>query len=246
MNTVKLKTMCLKVMTVPFALALSSPSFAGGNANSFITYTKFDRVEWASDDSGAFTDNAVLAIEAEGWAGHDLKCLWWQADVELDGTELESARWEVGYQQAMSPYWNARVGARRDQGQQSHRSWVAAGVEGLAPFFLESQVMVYADDESHLQLEVSIEKEWMITQRLVLIPEADLTWLNRTDRSANLGEGLSEISLGIRLAYEWIPKISPYLSIDWSRKFGETADFAEQNHEPAGQTHYALGVQWWF
>ena len=56
-----------------------------------------------------------------------------------------------------------------------------------------------------------------------------------------LGEGLSNLTLGLRLRYEFVRELAPYIGVEWSRNFGNTDDYHSLN-----DTYATLGVRFWF
>ncbi len=48
----------------------------------------------------------------------------------------------------------------------------------------------------------------------------------RTCRSLGIGTGLSDFALDLRLRYKIKPEFAPYIGVSWTRKVGDSADFA--------------------
>jgi copper resistance protein B len=61
-----------------------------------------------------------------------------------------------------------------------------------------------------------------------------------------LGSGVSDSALGLRLRYEFSRQFAPYIGVEWTNKFGDTADFARAASTPARDTLYVVGVRFWF
>ena len=58
--------------------------------------------------------------------------------------------------------------------------------------------------------------------------------------------GLSDISLGLRLRHEFKREFAPYIGVEWTKKFGQTADFARDEGEDVSDTQLVLGIKAWF
>jgi copper resistance protein B len=56
-----------------------------------------------------------------------------------------------------------------------------------------------------------------------------------------LGKGLSNITAGMRLRYEIRREFAPYVGVEWSKNFGNTADFSSLD-----ETYAVAGVRIWF
>ncbi len=52
--------------------------------------------------------------------------------------------------------------------------------------------------------------------------------------------------MGLRLRYELNRKFTPYLGVQWERKFGNTADYARNEGEDIESTAFVLGISAWF
>jgi len=97
-----------------------------------------------------------------------------------------------------------------------------------------------------LALRLEAEYEMMLTQKLILSPEVEANFYNKTDSETEVGSGLSDLSLGIRLRYEIKREFAPYVGVYWSRKYGGTADFARANGAKTNDTQFVIGIRAWF
>ena len=86
----------------------------------------------------------------------------------------------------------------------------------------------------------------MLTQRWVLSPEMELNLHTRNDEQTGTGSGLSDLELGLRLRYEIRREFAPYVGVNWTRKFGNTADFARAEGEDTNDVQIVAGVRVWF
>ena len=86
----------------------------------------------------------------------------------------------------------------------------------------------------------------LITQRLILQPEAELNFYSRTDARRGIGPGLSDIDAGLRLRYEITRKVAPYIGVVYSGTFGRTADFAREEGKSTGDVLFVVGIRSWF
>ena len=85
-----------------------------------------------------------------------------------------------------------------------------------------------------------------LTQRLILQPRAELTAYGKKDEVNGIGSGLSDVAIGMRLRYEFSRQFAPYIGIEWTEKFGETADLAQLNGNDDSDTIYVAGIRFWF
>jgi copper resistance protein B len=62
----------------------------------------------------------------------------------------------------------------------------------------------------------------------------------------DIGHGLADLSLGLRLRYEIHRQFAPYLGVEWEGSFGETANLQRAGGEPVRDTRLVAGVRLWF
>ena len=86
----------------------------------------------------------------------------------------------------------------------------------------------------------------MLTQRWVLSPELEANLYAKDDEEAGVSAGLSDLSLGLRLSYEIRREFAPYVGVNWSKKFGGTADYARAEGEDIEDVRFVAGVRIWF
>jgi len=51
---------------------------------------------------------------------------------------------------------------------------------------------------------------------------------------------------GLRLRYEISRQLAPYVGVERTEKFGQTADIARTSGEPSGETRWVAGLRFWF
>jgi len=117
--------------------------------------------------------------------------------------------------------------------------------DGPNPGFLDAQAWI-GKDLHKLWLKTEAEYEVLFTQRLILTPELELNLHSKDDKPVGVGAGLSDLELGLRLRYEIRREFAPYIGVNWVRAFGDTADFARDEGEDAGDVQFVAGVRAWF
>ncbi len=91
-----------------------------------------------------------------------------------------------------------------------------------------------------------MEYELLLTQRLILQPEGEANVYGKSDPARQLGSGLSDLEIGLRLRYEVRRQCAPYVGVVWSRNFGATADFVRAAGGSASDVQFVAGVRAWF
>jgi len=198
-----------------------------------------DRLEWRD------TDPSSIEWEIAAWYGGDFNKLWVETEGEhIDGAD--DARVEVAWDHIVSAWWSTRLGVRSDVGDAPSQSWLAFGIAGLAPGFVELEAMAYLGDGGRTALRLSTEYDLLLTQRLVLQPALELNVYGEDDPERLIGVGLSDLELGLRLRYEIRREFAPYLGVNWSKRFGDSADLARAAGEDPDEISFIAGVRVWF
>jgi copper resistance protein B len=91
----------------------------------------FDQLEWRGGDTG----EGRGTWDAQASYGGDYDRLWVKSEGKYVSTkhDIHDADVEVLWNKVISRWWNVQAGGRQDFGPGQSRTWVAVGVEGLAP-----------------------------------------------------------------------------------------------------------------
>jgi copper resistance protein B len=116
----------------------------------------------------------------------------------------------------------------------------------VSPLFFNYEATAYLSDGGHAALRLTASYDLLITQRLILQPEAELNFYSKADPGRQVGAGFSDIDAGLRLRYEIGRKFAPYIGVAYAGKFGQTASIARNNGEGAGAAQFVLGIRNWF
>jgi copper resistance protein B len=200
-----------------------------------------DEFEWRSTDQGA-----AGVWEAEGWYGDDYNKLWIRSEGEQEAGTTEDARVEALWDRIVTRWWNLQLGARQDFGNGPGRTWAALGVQGLAPQWFEVEATLYAADAGRTAARVRAEYDLLITQRLIVQPEAEANLYGKSDPARQLGSGLSVLDVGVRMRYEIRREFAPYVGVAWQRRLGTTAEFTRAAGMSANDVQFLAGVRFWF
>ena len=187
-----------------------------------------------------------LTWEAEAWYGTDNDKLWLRSEGERSAGQVRDADVEALWSHAVATYWNTQLGIRQDAGGGPPRSWAAFGIEGLAPYWFEVQATAYVGQAGRVAARLRTEYDLRFTQRLILQPELEANLYSKSDRQRRIGDGVSDLQLGLRLRYEISRRFAPYIGVVWVRRFGTTAGFARQDREPVFDQQIVVGLHLWF
>lgn len=223
------------------AAMLSTQAFASGNDDPLITMVTIDQLEKRDASEGK-----PLVWEMQAWAGYDFKKVMLKTKGERLNDTTESAELQLLYTQAIAPYWDLQAGVRHDVDPDPSQNWAVIGVQGVAPYFIETDASLFIGESGQTGFRLGAEYELMLTQRWVLSPEIELNLYGKNDEIRGIGSGISDMEAGLRLRYEISRELAPYIGINWEKKFGNTADFARDENEEINDTQLVIGVRAWF
>ncbi len=191
-------------------------------------------------------DHTGTAYDAQAWWGGSYDRLWLKAEGEHSSGTLQEARSELLWSHAVAPFWDRQLGLRHDSGAGPERQWLALGLHGLAPYWFELDVAAYLGSGGRSALRLGSEYELLLTQRAILQPRVEFNLYGQDDPARGLGSGLAEGVLGLRLRYEFSRQLAPYLGVEWSGKFGQSADLAHSADDATSEWRWVGGVRFWF
>ena len=199
-----------------------------------------DRLEYQED-----SDSTVYDIQA--WYGTTYNRLVIKVEGDIADGTLEESSTELLWGHALNAYFDTQFGVRLDQYDEGKdRQWLAIGMQGLAPYWFELDVTAYVGDDGRTALSAEAEYELLLTQRLILQPRAELNLYGKDDLDNRLGSGLSDLALGLRLRYEFSRQFSPYIGVEWTDTYGDTADYRRAAGQDTSGTQFVAGLRFWF
>ncbi|MEA9770370.1 copper resistance protein B [Xanthomonas campestris pv. raphani] len=217
---------------------LRSHAMHGAGINHYVL---LDRLEASDNHTGSGQD-----WEARAWLGGDIDRLWLRSEGERRRGQTHDASLEAFYGHAISPWWDVLLGARQDLAPGQRQSWAAIGVQGLAPYKFETEATLYLGSGGRAAFRLEAEYDVLLTNRLILQPRVEADVALTDDDRRGIGSGLEEVEAGLRLRYEITRKFAPYIGWVHSRRFGDSAQRADEDDTPARESRFVAGVRVWF
>ena len=233
--------------------ARNSDDYADGYRNSTLTGYEMadklsipkvlvDELEFASGNEGQGVGWTVLVTQ-----GQDDSKLWLRSQGlknSKDRLDPESSV-EALWWRSKSPFWGTLLGVRQDLGKGA-TTWLAAGVEGLAPYWFDVQLTGYVGDDGRLGARAKGAYEVRFTNRLILTPQVETNLYSKRSTDRELGGGFSNVELSARLRYEVSRKFAPYVGFVWERALDDTADFRRADRQRPAEHRVVVGLRsWW-
>lgn len=192
-------------------------------------------------------DSETTVYDLQAWYGTTYDRLVIKAEGDIAEDSLEESSTDLLWGHALNAYFDTQLGVRLDQYDEGKdRQWLALGLQGLAPYWFELDVTAYVGDSGRTALSAEAEYELLLTQRLILQPRAELNLYGKNDPENGLGSGLSDLALGVRLRYEFNRQFAPYIGVEWTSTYGDTADYRRAAGENRSDTQIVAGLRFWF
>jgi copper resistance protein B len=204
-------------------------------------FVLLDQLEGVDTPTGA-----GLRWDATAWVGGDINRVWLRTEGGAEDGRVGEAEAHLLYGRAVARWWDVVVGARQDVRPGSGQTWLAFGVQGLAPYWFEIEATAFVGGGGRTAARLEAEYDLLITNRLVLQPLAEVNLFGKTDEVRGRGTGLSNLETGLRLRYEIKREIAPYVGVVWSKTFGDTTDLARLAGDTAQGSRVVAGVRLWY
>jgi len=212
----------------------ATQGYAVGSNNEVRATMSFDELEYQVGDeavawSSTFSvgnDTHQFNVVSEGAHTCD----------GLDGHELRAY-----YSGALSSKVGINLGWRGDLNPGPRQDWMLVGISWAAPFNLETETSLFVGSGGRKGLRLEVKRVCQIVPTLTLTPELKANFHSENDIRTGTGSGLSELEIGLRLAFEVTAGLSPYIGIAWAKPYGKTAEFARTEGGHEGNAQLLLG-----
>ena len=227
----------------PAVMAASRQQLLVENGDVRTTAVLIDSIEASFGDG-----EEGYGWNAQGWTGGDINRFWWKTEGEGDfGGKLHDAEVQALYSRAIAPFWDVQAGIRQDfRPDGDDTTHLTVGVQGVAPYWFEMSAAAFLSTEGDLTARAEAEYDQRITQKWILQPAVEVAFSASDIPELEIGSGLTSITAGLRLRYEIRKEFAPYVGVEWSRSFGDTADYAKARGDDVDATRFVVGIKAWF
>jgi copper resistance protein B len=199
----------------------------------------------AEIDATQSNDADIVNWDGEAWIGGDRNKLWVKTEGVVADGETEDAEVQALWSRNVADFWDLQAGVRVDLEIET-RTYLALGIQGLAPYQFETEATAFVSDEGDLSARLRQSFDMLFTQRLALEPHIEANVYARDDARRQLGAGLADVGTGLQLRYEITRKFAPYVDLVHERALGETAARRRAAGYETGETTLRAGVRVWF
>jgi copper resistance protein B len=183
--------------------------------------------------------------EGQAWFGGDYNKLWLKSEGQAVSGRTEQADLQVLYARRIAPFWHLQGGFRSEVRPSPTQNYGVVAIQGLAPYWFNVQASgFFRGGEVSGRLEADYDQ--LLTQRLILQPRIETNFSGASEPARGVGRGVNDVEFGLRLRYEIRREFAPYVGINWTRKVGDTADFARARGEDVSAKSIVLGLRVWY
>ena len=151
------------------------------------------------------------------------------------------------YSRLISDFWDAKAGVQVtvfDRGVT--RSGFLAGVEGLAPYGIHVDAVLGVSQTGVVSARLEATYDVLLSQKLIAQPFVEAMLASQDDPAIQLGSGLSRYEVGLRLRYEIIKEVAPFIGVSFEQFTGNTASFATADGQATSRLRALVGLKVWF
>ena len=152
----------------------------------------FDRLEWRD----ATTDRGTPGTP-RAWYGGDYHKVWLEAEGDRTENATQESRLEAGWERIISAWWSVRAGLRHDAGETVRHATGPVSDSRVSRLASSTpRATLYLGEDGRSALRMTIERDLLFTQRLVLQPKLELDAFGKDDPEKQIGSGLSSLESG--------------------------------------------------
>jgi copper resistance protein B len=191
------------------------------------------------------SEGTTLTWDGQAWYGGDYDKVWLKTEGSPDPGNQDTSRNELLWDHALARWWDLQAGVRYDVGGGPARGWAAMGIEGLATYWFDVEATLYVGDAGRTAARFRIEHDLLITQRWIVQPEFEANLYGKADVEREVGSGLSDMQLGLRIRYQICRELATYAGLTWRRDEGATAQFARGRGQGTDSLNWVAGFHVW-
>ena len=227
-----MKTLFIKTLLM---LSFSLPAVAEMVDNPLLYTVNVNTLELLNNSDKS------IAWDSYAWVGYDLNKVYIYSEGEKPKNGLSQSENQLVFSRAITPYWDIQLGVGYDKSEESNQKWGVIGIQGLAPYFFEVRTVILVGEDGNIGIRAEAEYEALITQKLILTPSASLSAYTKDSIEMRRGSGLSNLTLGARLRYEFVREFAPYIGVEWTKNFASTNDYSSLD-----EAYATAGLKFWF
>lgn len=225
---------------VLIAVLLTPLAWSHGDDDPLLNKLMVEQLELRADD--------ITVAKIDWWLGKDLHKFWLKTEYERADNKSHYGEIQALYSKAVTPNWDVQVGIRHDFRLDfaSDANWAVLGIEGIAPYFVDMETALFIAEDGDTAWRMEAETDWLLTQRLALIPRIEINAFGRSNEQRLYGSGLATVDTGLRLAYYLRREFGLYAGYNYLKRYGNTAELGKNQGVAVSESGWVAGFNLWF
>lgn len=199
--------------------------------------------QWSKQADG----QGQWSSELQTWVGTDENKILIRAHTNK--AESESYHYDVAglYSRNIATFWDAQVGFQylndRARIKDTDQVKLMFGVQGLVPYYFETEAYMYVGQDDQLSLSFETERDILLTQKWIVQPYLNLNFVLQDHSKYAEKTGVNQAQFGVETRYEITKKIMPYLDVAYSYDAGQKQTSWQQHISSDWQWVYGAGLR---
>ncbi len=194
----------------------------------------------------------ALEWDLLGWVGGDYHRIWLRSEGTQRGRLSDGGIGDIEllYGRMISAFFDLQAGIAHErlwgQGRQASRFQGVLSLEGLAPYSFEVEPALFVSQKGDISARFTASQDFLLTQRTIMQLRIETNAAIQEVEEFGVGSGFNDLSLGLRLRYEFRREVAPYVGLTWNTQFGEEAQFQQSGGPEVSGLALVGGVRAWF
>ena len=193
-------------------------------------------------DYGNARGQNQTGIDGQWRIGDDFNKFVIEFERTREGDEWDDAEVQLLYSRYLGKYWDWRTGIRQGLNSDGETS-LMLGIEGLAPYWFETEASIYLDQDGDFSVETELSYELQLTQNLVAEIFSNTTWYTSDKLNEMQGRGLVSNDIGLGLRYEFNRHFALYVEGYKNQYHGKTATIRQLNGLATREQGLRVGIR---
>ncbi len=196
---------------------------------------------------GADPFNNVQEATFKSLIGYDdNKLEIYSEDAEINKGTVSNANIDLFYWHLISEFWAVKGGVNYNYRPRETPYWQpGVGVEGLMPFFIDTDARVY-EHAGSVKLNLELSRDTQITNKFFIRTGIQANAASKTVEQDEIGSGLNQMQYILRPYYQFTPNLSLYTEFNYTQDYGVQTDIDNSNGEASHRTTFLFGISMLF
>ncbi|AUH73072.1 multicopper oxidase domain-containing protein [Legionella sainthelensi] len=194
-------------------------------------------------DVGADPVHNAQRLTYKGMYGPDYNKLeLFTNDAEIYKGAIENADIDIFYWHLISQFWALKGGVNYFNQPASKPYWQAGiGIEGLMPFFIETDIRTYFYGGS-VKFDIGLARDTQITNNFLIKTGVRSIIATKTVTQAEIGGGLNQMRYTVRPYYRVMPGLSIFIEYENEHDYGVFKLIEDKSNVPDISDTVSLGA----